>query len=66
MHCIFFPRRVRKDYEDPQDRERKEWLIVDVESRGAARRFLPAAHKSIAKIIKLTRFTRGEIDELLR
>ncbi len=48
------------------DGEHKAWTIVDVENKEEARRILPPAFRSKAKIIGLNKFTMEEIDEILR
>jgi len=48
------------------DGEHKAWTIVDVENKEEARRILPPAFRSKAKITGLNKFTMEEIDEILR
>lgn len=45
-----------------KDGEHKAWLTVEIESREAAKRILPSAFKDSAKIIRLNKFTRKEMD----
>jgi len=48
------------------DGEHKAWIILDVEDKDEARRILPPAFRSEAKIVQLNYFTMEEIDEILR
>ena len=41
-------------------------IIVDMDSKAEARAILPAAYRSQAKIVKLSKFSMEEIDEILR
>ena len=45
-----------------RDGEHKAWLIVDVENKESARKILPPAYRSEAKIVGLTRFDKEEIE----
>ncbi len=45
-----------------KDGEHKAWLTVEVESKEQARQILPSAYKESAKIVRLNKFTRKEID----
>jgi hypothetical protein len=47
------------------DLEHKGWIIVEVDSKDEARRVLPPAFRSQAKIVTLRKFTIEEIDEVL-
>ncbi len=47
------------------DGEHKAWIIIDTESKEEARSILPSAFRSQAKIVRLNKFTREEIDEIL-
>ncbi len=49
-----------------EDGEHKAWLLVDVENKDQARQILPSAFRSKAKIIRINKFTRQEMDELIR
>jgi hypothetical protein len=49
-----------------KDGDHKSWMIVDVESKDEARRLLPPAFRSQAKIVQLNAFTIEEIEETLR
>ena len=44
----------------------KAWIIVEVDSKEEARSLLPPIYRSKARIVKLTKFSLGEIDELLQ
>jgi len=46
-----------------QDGDHKAWLIVEVEDRHAAERILPSAYQQHAKITKINKFTRKDIEE---
>jgi hypothetical protein len=48
-----------------KDGEHKAWLIVEIESREAAMRLLPPAYRVEAKITKINKFTRKEMDETI-
>jgi len=43
----------------------KAWMIVEVENREAVMRIIPAAFKSKAKIVQLTRFSWEQVNETL-
>jgi len=45
------------------DGDHKAWLLVETENEQAARRILPAAYQQNAKIIKLHKFTRKDIEQ---
>ena len=47
------------------DGEHKAWIIVEVESREDAQSLLPPNYRSEAKIVKLTKFTLQEADEII-
>jgi hypothetical protein len=47
------------------DGEHKAWIIVEVDSKEDARSILPPAYRSEAKIVKLTKFTLQEAEEIL-
>ncbi len=49
-----------------EDGEHKAWLLVDVENKDQARQILPSAFRSKAKIIRIKKFTRQEMEELIR
>jgi hypothetical protein len=42
------------------------WLIIEAENKGEARTVLPPAVRDQARIVALNRFSREEIDELLK
>jgi hypothetical protein len=48
------------------DGEHKAWLIMEVDSKEEARRILPPAFRSQAKIVGLNKFSMEEIDGMLR
>jgi hypothetical protein len=48
-----------------RDGEHKAWIIIDVDSKEEARRVLPPAFRSQAKIVSLNRFSMEEIDNIL-
>lgn len=48
------------------DGEHKGWIIVDVDSKEEARRILPPIYRAKAKIVKLNKFSMGEIGEILQ
>lgn len=45
------------------DGDHKAWLMVETKDKKAAMRILPAAYQRNAKIIKLHKFTRKDIEE---
>ncbi len=49
-----------------QDGDHKAWLIVEIENRDAARRILPSAYQAKAKIIKINKFTRKDMEATIR
>jgi hypothetical protein len=44
----------------------KGWVIVDVDSKEAARGILPPVYRSQAKIVNISKFKLEEVDEMLR
>jgi hypothetical protein len=48
------------------DEEHRAWILVKVDNKEEARRIVPPAFRSQAKIVQLNRFTMQEIDEILR
>lgn len=42
------------------------WLIVEVDSKDAARALVPPGFRAQAKITRLNTFSQGEIDAILR
>ena len=46
------------------DGEHKAWLLVDVENKDQARQIIPSAFRQKAKIVRLKKFTRQEMDQL--
>lgn len=49
-----------------RDGEHKAWMVVDVDSKDDARRIVPPALRSQAKIVRLNTFTIEEVEEILR
>ncbi len=49
-----------------KDGEHKAWLMVEVDSRDAARAIVPPAFRSQAKVVQLNAFTMEEIEDILR
>ena len=47
------------------DGDHKAWLIVEIESKEAALRLLPSSFQQEAKIIKINKFTRKDMDETI-
>ena len=45
------------------DGHHKAWLIVETKNKHDARRILPAAYQRNAKIVKLHKFTRKDIEK---
>ena len=48
------------------DGDHKAWIIVDVESKEAARLIIPSGYRPQAKIVQLNKWTLEEIDVFLR
>ena len=48
-----------------EDGEHNAWLLVEVENKDQARQILPPAFRTKAKIVRLNKFTRKEMDELV-
>jgi hypothetical protein len=48
-----------------RDGEHKAWILIDVDNKEEARRILPPAFRSQAKIVSLNKFSMEEIDDLL-
>ena len=48
------------------DGEHKAWIVVEVDSKDAARGILPPAFRSQAKIVQLNAFSMKEIEDILR
>lgn len=49
-----------------KDGEHKAWLIVDVDDKESARQILPPSLRSDAKIVRLTKFIRDDMDGRIR
>ena len=47
------------------DGDHKAWLIVETENKEAAKRILPSAYQMKAKITKINKFTRKDIEETI-
>ena len=47
------------------DGDHKAWLIVEIENREAAMRLLPSGFRANAKIIKINKFTRKDMEEVI-
>lgn len=47
------------------DGEHKAWILADVESKEEACSIVPPPFRSQAKIVRLSKFTMEEIDEIL-
>jgi hypothetical protein len=48
-----------------RDGEHKAWILVEVDTKEEARRILPPAFRSLAKIVSLNKFSMAEIDDIL-
>ena len=48
------------------DDEHKAWIIVEMDSKEAARHIVPPAFQAEAKIVRLNRFTLEQLDEMKR
>ena len=48
------------------DGEHKAWIVLEVESKEDARSIVPPSFRPQAKIVKLSRFTMREVDEITR
>ena len=44
----------------------KGWIIVEVDSKDEARTLLPPIYRSKAQIVKLSKFSLREVDEMLQ
>ena len=49
-----------------RDGEHKAWIIIEVDNKEEARRILPPAFRSLAKIVSLNKFSMEEIDDIFR
>ena len=47
------------------DGDHKAWLIVEIENKDAAMRLLPSSFQTEAKIIKINKFTRKDMDKAM-
>ena len=48
------------------DDEHKAWMIVEAEDKEEARRIVPPAFRAETKIVRLSKFSLGESEEMLR
>ena len=48
-----------------RDGEHKAWILVEVDNKEEARRILPPAFRSQAKIVSLCKFSMEEIDDIV-
>ena len=48
-----------------RDGEHKAWIVVEVDNKEEARRILPPAFRSQAKIVSLCKFSMEEIDDIV-
>jgi hypothetical protein len=48
-----------------RDGEHKAWILVEVDNKEEARRILPPAFRSQAKIVSLCKFSMEEIDDII-
>jgi len=49
-----------------RDGEHKAWILIDVDNKEEARRILPPAFRSQAKIVSLCKFSMEEIDDIVK
>jgi hypothetical protein len=49
-----------------KDGEHKAWMVVEVESKEAARGVLPSVFRPQAKIVQLNTFSMQEIEDIFR
>jgi hypothetical protein len=47
------------------DGDHKAWLIVETENKEMAKRILPSAYQQSAKIVRINKFTRKDMDEVI-
>lgn len=48
-----------------RDGVHKAWIVVETESKDAARGVLPPAYRSVAMVTQLNTFSLAEVDDLL-
>jgi hypothetical protein len=48
-----------------QDGDHRAWLIVETESKADALRIIPASYKAHAKITRINKFTRKDMEEVI-
>ena len=44
----------------------KAWIVVEVDSKEMARNILPPAYRHEARIVELNKFSREELEELMK
>lgn len=44
----------------------KSWIVVEADNRDEARCFLPPLYRPNARIVKLTKFSLGQVDAMLQ
>lgn len=49
-----------------KDGEHKAWIIVEVESKDAARSIVPPAFRAVSRIVQLNSFSLQEAQDILR
>ncbi|HQQ75890.1 MAG TPA: hypothetical protein PLB01_00925 [Thermoanaerobaculia bacterium] len=49
-----------------KDGDHRSWIVVEVDSKDAARGILPPAFRAQARIVQLNLFSMPEIDEIIR
>ena len=49
-----------------KDGDHRAWLLVETENKEEALRILPASYKVNAKITKINKFTRKDMDETIK
>ncbi len=49
-----------------EDGEHYAWMIVEVADKEEAKRIVPPAYRSEAKVVELSRFSTDEIEETIR
>jgi hypothetical protein len=48
-----------------KDGDHKAWIIVEVDSKDEAQMIVPHVYRSLAKVVKLNRFSLEEVEELM-
>lgn len=49
-----------------RDGEHKAWILIEADNKEEARRILPPAFRSQAKIVRVNKFTMEEIEDIRR